>query len=47
MMKYADDTDVSEYIVEHADNSSLQEVTTSLVVWSHRNKLQLNPPTFK
>ena len=34
MMKYADDTNVSEYIVGHTDNSSLQEVTDSIVDWS-------------
>ena len=34
-MKYADDTNVSEYIVGHTDNnSSLQEVTDSIVDWS-------------
>ena len=32
IMKYADDTNVSEYIVDHTDNnSSLQEVTDSIV----------------
>ena len=35
MTKYADDTNVSEYIVGHTDNnSSLQEVTDSIVDWS-------------
>ena len=35
MMKYADDTNVSEYIVGHTDNNiSLQEVTDSIVNWS-------------
>jgi hypothetical protein len=38
---------VSEYIVDHADDSSLQEVTASLVDWSQRNKFQLNPPKCK
>ena len=31
MMKYADDTNVSEYITDQAENSSLQEVTNSIV----------------
>ena len=47
MTKYADDTNVSEYIVDHADNSSLQEVTDSMVDWFQRNKFQLNPPKCK
>ena len=47
MMKYADDTNVSEYIVGHTDNSSLQEVTDSIVDWSRRNKFQLNPSKCK
>ena len=47
MMKYADDTNVSEYIVDHADSSSLQEVTDSIVDWSRRNKFQLNPSKCK
>ena len=42
MMKYADDTNVSEYIVDHNDDSSLQQVTDSIVDWSRRNKFQLN-----
>ena len=47
MMKYADDT-VSEYIVSHTDNnSSLQEVTDSIVDWSRGNKFQLNPSKCK
>ena len=46
-MKYADDTNVSEYIVGHTDNSSLQEVTDSIVDWSRRNKFQLNPSKCK
>ena len=41
-MKYADDTNVSEYIAGHTDNSSLQDVTDSIVDWSRRNKFQLN-----
>ena len=47
MMNYADDTNVSEYIVDHTDNSSLQEVTDSIVDWSRRNKFQLNPSKCK
>ena len=48
MMKYADDTNVSEYIVGHTDNnSSLQEVTDSMVDWSRGNKFQLNPSKCK
>ena len=47
MMKYADDTNVSEYITDHAENSSLQEVTNSIVDWSERNKFQLNPSKCK
>ena len=48
MMKYADDTNVSEYIVGHTDNnSSLQEVTDSIVDWSRGNKFQLNPAKCK
>ena len=39
MMKYADDTNVSEYISNDANNISLQEVTDSIVDWSLRNKL--------
>ena len=46
-MKYADDTNVSEYIVDHTDNSSLQEVTDSIVGWSRSNKFQLNPSKCK
>ena len=46
-MKYADDTNVSEYIVGHTDNSSLQEVTDSIVDWSRRSKFQLNPSKCK
>ena len=43
MMKHADDTNVSEYIVGHTDNnSSLQEVTDSIVDWPRGNKFQLN-----
>ncbi len=34
MMKCADDTNVSEYITDQAENSSLQEVTNSIVNWS-------------
>ena len=47
MMKYADDTNVSEYITDQAENSSLQEVTNSIVDWSERNKFQLNPSKCK
>ena len=47
MMKYGDDTNISEYIVGHTDNSSLQEVTDSIVDWSRRNKFQLNPSKCK
>ena len=48
MMKYKDDTNVLEYIVGHTDNnSSLQEVTDSIVDWSQRNKFQLNPSKCK
>ena len=48
MMKYADETNVSEYIVGHTDNnSSLQEVTDSIVDWSPGNKFQLNPSKCK
>ena len=48
IMKYADDTNVSEYIVGHTDNnSSLQEVTDSIVDWSRGNKFQLNPSKCK
>ena len=48
MMKYVDDTNVSEYIVGNTDNnSSLQEVTDSIVDWSQRNKFQLNPSKCK
>ena len=47
MMKYADDTNVSDYIVDNTDNSSLQEVTDSIVDWSCRNKIQLNPSKCK
>jgi hypothetical protein len=47
MMKYADDTNVSEYITDQAENSSLQEVTNSIVDWSERKKFQLNPSKCK
>jgi hypothetical protein len=41
MMKYADDTNVSEYITDQAENNLLQEVTNSIVDWSERNKSSL------
>ena len=47
MMKYADDTNVSEYITDQAENSSLQEVTNYIVDWSERKKFQLNPSKCK
>ena len=42
-MKYADDTNVSEYIVDHAVNSSLQELIDFIVAMdlSRRNKFSL------
>ena len=46
-MKYADDNNVSEYITDQAENSSLQEVTNSIVDWSEINKFQLNPSKCK
>ena len=36
-----------EYITDQAENSSLQEVTNSIVDWSERNKFQLNPSKCK
>ena len=47
MMKYADATNVSEYIVDQTDNISLQEVTDYTVDWCRRNKFQLNPSKCK
>jgi hypothetical protein len=47
MMKYADDNNVSEYITDQAENSSLQEVTNSIVESSARNKFQLHPSKCK
>ena len=46
-IKYADDTNVSEYITDQAENRSLQEVTNSIVDWSEINKFQLNPSKCK
>ncbi len=46
-MKCADDTNVSEYITDQAENSSLQAVTNSIVNWSEINKFHLNPSKCK
>jgi hypothetical protein len=45
MFKYADDTNVSEYIFNQAYTSSLQDVTNYIVNWSTYNKFELNPTT--
>ena len=47
MFKYADDTNVSEYIINHSSGSHLQGVTDSIVNWSRRNKFELNPSKCK
>jgi tRNA/tmRNA/rRNA uracil-C5-methylase (TrmA/RlmC/RlmD family) len=39
MFKYADDTNVSEYIFNQEYTSSLQDVTNCIVNWSTYNKL--------
>jgi hypothetical protein len=38
MFKYADDTNVSEYIFNQEYTSSLQDVTNCIVNWSTYNK---------
>ena len=43
MFKYADDTNVSEYIFNQEYTSSLQDVTNCIVNWSTYNKFELNP----
>ena len=47
MFKYADDTNVSENITNHASVSHSQGVTDSIVDWSRRNKFELNPSKCK
>jgi hypothetical protein len=47
MFKYADDTNVSEYIFNQEYTSSLQDVTNCIVNWSTYNKFELNPTKCK
>ena len=43
MFKYADDTEISEYILGSACSSNMQYVTNSIITWSQQNKFELNP----
>lgn len=43
MFKYADDTEISEYILGSANSSNMQCVTNSIIDWAQQNKFELNP----
>ena len=43
MLKYADDTEISEYILVSACSSNIQCVTNSIINWTQQNKFELNP----
>ena len=43
MFKYADNTEISEYILGSACLSNMQGVTNHIVDWSQQNKFELNP----
>ncbi len=46
LVKYADDTNIWEYLSCHSTDS-IQEVTNSVVDWSVCNKFELNPKKYK
>ena len=47
MIKYADDTNIWEYLTYQVSTNSIQEVTDSIVDWSLRKKFELNPSKCK
>ena len=47
MIKYADDTNIWEYLSCQDSTDSIQEVTNSVVDWSVCNKFELNPKKCK
>ena len=47
MIKYADDTNLSEYIPKHSMTSVLQSMADTVTEWSQYNKFQVNPSKCK